>query len=382
MMPVSSATSRAAASLERLPGLHVALGQAPLDPARAVAAGDDRDPRACPRATSTTTPPADRSSTAGQPAAAGAGFGTGRAHLVTVTSGRGRVPGRLARLGGRGTRHLRLALVPPPTRPARSCGEAVRRLAPVAAAAHRARRAVRRRRARARARRRPGARRLPRPDLAGPRLHDRRDPRRRPSALLARLGRRALGHRPRVRHDRRAQARRARRSRSRPTAPTPTTGRPQAGVPSATTWRTTWSAATSPSTRWRSGCRRWSSSTRTAAWPTSPRAVLRTPARPEESFADDPLRMMRAARFASQLGFDVAPEVAGGDDRAGRPLSIVSAERIRDEFDQAAAGAPTRAPGWRCSSTPAWPTHPARAAGAASSRSTSTTATRTSTSTR
>src|SRR5690242_7348682 len=59
---------------------------------------------------------------------------------------------------------------------------------------------------------------------------------------------------------------------------------------------------------------------------------LMTPSAPEESFADDPLRMMRAARFASQLGFEVAPEVrAAMTERAGT-LSIISAERIRDEF--------------------------------------------------
>jgi len=59
---------------------------------------------------------------------------------------------------------------------------------------------------------------------------------------------------------------------------------------------------------------------------------LMTPAPPEESFADDPLRMMRAARFASQLGFEVAVEVrAAMTERAGT-LAIISAERIRDEF--------------------------------------------------
>jgi poly(A) polymerase len=60
--------------------------------------------------------------------------------------------------------------------------------------------------------------------------------------------------------------------------------------------------------------------------------VLRTPSKAENSFSDDPLRMMRAARFASQLGFEIAPDVLQAiKEMAGR-ISIVSAERVRDEF--------------------------------------------------
>ena len=60
--------------------------------------------------------------------------------------------------------------------------------------------------------------------------------------------------------------------------------------------------------------------------------VLRTPTKAENSFSDDPLRMMRAARFASQLGFEIAPDVLQAiKDMAGR-ISIISAERVRDEF--------------------------------------------------
>ncbi|MCX5525215.1 CCA tRNA nucleotidyltransferase [Streptomyces bobili] len=62
--------------------------------------------------------------------------------------------------------------------------------------------------------------------------------------------------------------------------------------------------------------------------------VLRTPGTPEDSFSDDPLRMMRAARFAAQLDFEVAPEViAAMTGMAGR-LEIVSAERVRDELNK------------------------------------------------
>ncbi len=60
--------------------------------------------------------------------------------------------------------------------------------------------------------------------------------------------------------------------------------------------------------------------------------VLRTPGRPEDSFSDDPLRMMRAARFAAQLGFTVDPAaVAAMTDMADR-ITIISAERVRDEL--------------------------------------------------
>ena len=62
------------------------------------------------------------------------------------------------------------------------------------------------------------------------------------------------------------------------------------------------------------------------------RGVLRTPGTPEDSFSDDPLRMLRAARFAAQLDFEVDPAVvAAMTDMADR-IEIVSAERVRDEL--------------------------------------------------
>ena len=60
--------------------------------------------------------------------------------------------------------------------------------------------------------------------------------------------------------------------------------------------------------------------------------VLRTPVTPEQSFDDDPLRMMRAARFASQLGFEVAPEVLRAMRDMSERIEIVSAERIQIEI--------------------------------------------------
>ena len=62
------------------------------------------------------------------------------------------------------------------------------------------------------------------------------------------------------------------------------------------------------------------------------RKVLRTPGTPENSFSDDPLRMMRAARFASQLGFEVDPTVIAAIKEMAARIEIISAERVRDEF--------------------------------------------------
>jgi poly(A) polymerase len=60
--------------------------------------------------------------------------------------------------------------------------------------------------------------------------------------------------------------------------------------------------------------------------------VLRTPGRPEDSFSDDPLRMMRAVRFSAQLGFSVDPEVLAAIGEMAERITIVSAERVRDEL--------------------------------------------------
>ncbi|MGY5123369.1 CCA tRNA nucleotidyltransferase [Streptomyces nigrescens] len=62
--------------------------------------------------------------------------------------------------------------------------------------------------------------------------------------------------------------------------------------------------------------------------------VLRTPGTPEESFSDDPLRMMRAARFAAQLDFEVDPEVFAAMKAMSDRIEIVSAERVRDELNK------------------------------------------------
>jgi len=66
--------------------------------------------------------------------------------------------------------------------------------------------------------------------------------------------------------------------------------------------------------------------------------VLDTPAAPELSFGDDPLRMLRAARFVSQLGFTVAPRVRAAIEEMAPQLSRVSAERVAAELDKLLLG--------------------------------------------
>lgn len=68
------------------------------------------------------------------------------------------------------------------------------------------------------------------------------------------------------------------------------------------------------------------------------RKVLRTPRSPEQAFTDDPLRMLRACRFAAQLDFEVAEEVVGAVVGMRDRLAIVSRERIRDELTKLVCG--------------------------------------------
>ena len=73
------------------------------------------------------------------------------------------------------------------------------------------------------------------------------------------------------------------------------------------------------------------------------RGELRTPATPEESFADDPLRMLRASRFVSTLGVRVAPEVRAAMTAMATELGRISAERVQAELTKLLVGATPRA---------------------------------------
>jgi len=66
--------------------------------------------------------------------------------------------------------------------------------------------------------------------------------------------------------------------------------------------------------------------------------LIKTPGKPEDSFSDDPLRMMRAARFMSQLDFTVDPAVIAAMKSMAKRLEIISSERIREEFIKTVMG--------------------------------------------
>ena len=66
--------------------------------------------------------------------------------------------------------------------------------------------------------------------------------------------------------------------------------------------------------------------------------LIKTPGKPEDSFSDDPLRMMRAARFMSQLDFTVDLAVIAAMKSMAKRLEIISSERIRDEFIKTVMG--------------------------------------------
>ena len=74
--------------------------------------------------------------------------------------------------------------------------------------------------------------------------------------------------------------------------------------------------------------------------------IIRTPRDPEVTFSDDPLRMMRAVRFATQLGFTIEPQTLGAIRTQADRIEIISQERITDELNKI-VGAPRPSVGFR-----------------------------------
>lgn len=73
---------------------------------------------------------------------------------------------------------------------------------------------------------------------------------------------------------------------------------------------------------------------------------IRTPLDPDITFSDDPLRMMRAVRFATQLGFEIVPETLEAITRNHGRLEIITRERINDELRKIMRS-PKPSAGWR-----------------------------------
>lgn len=76
------------------------------------------------------------------------------------------------------------------------------------------------------------------------------------------------------------------------------------------------------------------------------RRIIRTPLDPDITFSDDPLRMMRAIRFATQLDFEIFPETFAAIRRNAARISIISRERIADELMKIMAS-PVPSIGWK-----------------------------------